>query len=675
MFTINPHPADSKLAMQVSWRMLCLVLVITLLLILQGCSTSPKPRTDQLEPAPEVLKPSIIANQLMLDGQFAEAARLYFQQAIEAEGDEREQLLLLAADAWLMADNLDEVTTTLAYISQKNLNPDLTLHYRLLLTELSLRHGQIESALDLLEPPPTDEQPIALRQRYHSDKAEAFRLAGNILESVHERDLLDTLLHETERRLENQKAIITTLSTLTESALELLQPDPPGRLGGWMALALTIKRATTQEELTTQIAIWRETFPQHPALPDLYLALPIELPHHTDHIAVLLPINGPYAKVAAAVRDGLLAAYFSQPAELRPRLQFYDSSNQESIWPLYQQAIDAGAKMVLGPLNRQAASQLASADELDVPTLVLNTIDNPNSIPPQLYQYGLFPEDEAKQVAERAWLDGHSHALVLTPANDWGRRIANSFSKRWQALGGTIAEQQEYVAKENDFSIPIKSLFNIDQSNQRRRQLENLLGLKVKFEPRRRQDADFIFLAARSQKGRQIRPQLQFHHAGNLPLYATSHIYSGTPNRDKDKDLGHLLFPDIPWVLEEDETGPLSRLHLSRELSTFQNRYARFYAMGIDSYTLLPQLERLQQSTGETLNGMTGTLYLDNPNQIHRQLVWAEMRNGKSRIIGYAPRIEQVNPYPTEQLPAEEALPVEAIKRNPVKIESPPDAT
>ena len=662
--------------MQVIWRTLCLLLIICPLLIIQGCSTSPKVKPDSLEP----LEPAEIANRLMVDGQFTEAAKLYFQQANKTEDNRREELLLLSADAWLMAANLDEVTTTLAYISQKNLNPDLTLYYRLLLTELSLHHGQVESALDMLEPPPTNEQPIELRQRYHRDKAEAFRLAGNILESAREHDLLDSLLQNSDHRLANQKAIVDTLSTLTTTALELLQPDPPGRLGGWMSLARIMKSgADTPEALTTQLAIWRESFPLHPALADLlesYQAQPLEQPQHADHIAVLLPTSGPYANVAAALRDGLLAAYFTQPAELRPRLQFYDSSDPNGIWPLYLQAVDAGAKMVLGPLNRQAASQLADVETLDRPTLILNSIDDKKRLPPQLFQFGLFPEDEARQVAERAWLDGHSQALVLTPANDWGRRIATSFRERWLTLGGTIAEEQQYAPKANDFAKPIKSLLNIDQSNQRRRQLERLLGEKVKFEPRRRQDVDFVFLAARSQKGRQLRPQLQFHRAGDLPLYTTSHIYSGTPNKDKDKDLGRLLFPDIPWVLEEDETGPLSRQRLSQALTNFQDRYARFYAMGIDSYLLLPQLQRLKRSTAETLNGKTGRLYLEGPNQIHRQLVWAKMRNGKSRIVGYAPRIEPVTPHLYEALPKERVLPAEPIGPSPIDPQPPlsPDA-
>ncbi|MCF6280915.1 MAG: penicillin-binding protein activator [Candidatus Polarisedimenticolaceae bacterium] len=669
MTLFNSHPADSTRTMQVILHRLAFILVITPLLIIQGCSTTPESQLAQEAPISVPLSDIETAQLLMAEGEYQAAAKLYFQQAIKSEGDRREQLLLLTADAWMKSANSDQVTTTLAYITQRDLNPTLTLHYRLLLTEVSLQHGQIESALDLLEPPPTEDQPLELRQRYRTDKAEAFRLAGNILESARERDLLDRLLQDEAPRLENQRAIINTLITLTDTALELLQPDPPGRLGGWMELARAIKRgATTTDNFTTQIAIWHEAFPQHPAtaaLLESYQTRPQEPHQQINHIAVLLPSSGPYANVAGALRDGLLAAYFVQPADQRPRLQFYDSSDPDQIWPLYMEAVEKGAQIVLGPLHKNAVAQLAREATLAIPTLALNSFDDDSNPPENLFQYGLFPEDEARQVAERAWLDGHSRALVLAPDNNWGERITNSFTQRWQALGGTIAEQQHYPAKANDFGKPIKALLNIDQSHQRHRQLERLLGEKLKFEPRRRQDVDFIFLAARSQKGRQIRPQLQFHHAGSLPLYTTSHIYSGTTNRDKDKDLGRLLFPDIPWVLEEDDTGPLSRQHLSRELSTFQDRYARYYAMGIDSYSLLSQLERLRSSTDEILSGTTGRLYLDGPNQIHRQLVWAKMSNGKSRIVGYAPRIEPITPLPSETLPIEEVLPAEMFENAP----------
>src|SRR5690606_40405590 len=47
-----------------------------------------------------------------------------------------------------------------------------------------------------------------------------------------------------------------------------------------------------------------------------------------------------------------------------------------------------------------------------------------------------------------------------------------------------------------DFSRPIRALLNLDRSEQRRARLAANLGIELGFEPRRRQDADMIFLYA-----------------------------------------------------------------------------------------------------------------------------------------------------------------------------------
>ena len=628
--------------MQVTWRKIYPCLFIILAILLQSCAKAPV--KDVTVETPKEIDPIVTIQNLMGEGDYTSAAKAYYELAQEAPAEQQVQLLLNSADAWFLADNSDEAAATLALLASTRLEPDQALHYRLLLTEMSLKQGQAESALDMLEPPPTTERDLALRQRYHRVKAEAFRLAGNIMESARQYILLSPLLSEAEQQTDNQLAIVTTLTTLTDTALELLRPDPPGELGAWMELARIIKTQDTDPDaFPTRLAIWQEANPEHRISPELlerYQARAIDKHLKTDHIAVLLPRSGPYAKVATALRDGLLAAYYNQPQESRPQLRFYDSSDPNAIRSLYRQAVDNGANMLLGPLNKEAVTRLLHSAGLEIPILALNSVNIDVKPPRTLFQFSLSPEDEARQVAERAWLDGHNRALALSPSGSWGERIMTSFRDHWQRLGGTLAEQQFYDPNGNDFSAPIRALLNIDQSNSRQRQLEDLLGEKVKYEARRREDVDFIFLAARSQKGRQLRPQLQFHHAGSLPLYSTSHIFSGTLDRAKDKDLGRLLFPDIPWVLEKDDNGPLSRMQLTNELDTFEDKYARFYAMGIDSYLLLPHLLRLQENPGETLSGKTGTLYIDPQNQIHRQLVWASMRHGRPRIVGYAPRIE-----------------------------------
>jgi outer membrane PBP1 activator LpoA protein len=584
------------------------------------------------------------AAELETAGNHTAAAAFYEKLAQQAGSPQREDLLLKAAENHIAAEATEAAQQLLERLAKRQLTPLLELRRRLLAAALALTSKRPQEAQTLLMPPPPEGTPADLLERYHRTRAEAFLLAGNLMEGAREQGILDQLLTDPGARLENQQALLQALTTLTDTALKMLQPDPPGIYGGWMELARIIKAYAGEPENTrARLDSWRQQYPDHPALPELLEGYFQRLQAHykiPTHLAVLLPLSGPFADAATALREGLLAAYYNTPPEKRPRLRFYDSSNSADTWPLYRQAIDAGAEMIIGPLNKEGVSQLARAGELEVPVLALNQIPPETAPPVDLYQFGLSPEDEAQQVAEQAWLDGHTNALVITPDGSWGDRIQESFRERWESLGNTLLERQTYNPQEQDLSHPIRTLLNLDESDARHRQLRGILRTSFSFEPRRRQDADFIFFAATPISARQIRPLIQFHQAADLPIFATSHIYSGSPNPVEDRDLEGLKFPDIPWLLTADSDEPLSRDSLTATLPNIMPQYWRLYAMGIDSFNLLPHLGRLRSSPWETLDGQTGNLYLDQINRIHRRLVWARMERGRPKVLGYAPRIE-----------------------------------
>lgn len=614
------------------------LLVLLILLAMVGCVPSPGVR-DRDSKTDLLMQQAVALEQA---GEYVAAADLLEQMALQALPPDDQALLLRAVENLLRAQESDRAAALLARINTRTL-PALDFQKRLLVAELALNRNRPDEAMALLSDGIPEGTELPLQQRYHADRAEGFRLSGNLLESARELGELDLLLEDMDKRLENQLLIIQTLTTLTDTALDLLQPNPPGIQGGWMALARIIKGHTGDTaRIQQQLEGWREQFPSHPAIPGLLegyfqkLEQQYQRPHH---LAILLPRSGPYAPAARALRDGFMAAYYQQAPESRPRLDFYDSSDSTDTWPLYRQAVDSGADMVIGPLSKEGVAQLARAGELEIPVLALNQVPPETTPPVRLYQFGLAPEDEARQVAERAWLDGHTRAVVFTPRDDWGDRIAQAFRDRWERLGGVLSEQQRYDRKENDFSGAIQALLNLDESSARRTRLQRLLGQRLEFEPRRREDADFILLAATPLKARQIRPQFQFHHAADIPIYATSSIYTGVPAPGEDQDLEGIKFPDIPWLLTNEGDSPLARDNLARTLPDSQGAYRRLYAMGIDSFRLLPHLGRLQTSSQETLDGKTGNLYLDSIRQIHRQLVWAEMEKGVPKAIGYAPRM------------------------------------
>lgn len=632
-----------------------ILILILLLLLLAGCAPSVVEKTMP----PEVDPREAQALSLAAAGDFLPAAALLLQVAEEKTRPDRERLLLAAAEYYLLGGDIDSAGELINRVDTTGLAELGTLR-RLLLAELSLGRNRPEETLALLQEPLPENASLELRQRYHRDLAKAYRLTGNLLESGRQLGELDLLLLDPAVRLENQIDIIQNYAVLTETALALLQPDPPGTQGGWMELTRIFKQyGSDPDGIPPLLQEWRQRFPEHPALPQLvdrYFERLQAQYLRPERLAVLLPQEGRFANAANALRNGLLASYYQQDSALRPQLTFYDSSNPQDVWPLYQQAVTSGADMVIGPLDKQAVAQFARAGELEIPVLALNQVTPEVAPPADLYQFALAPEDEARQVAERAWTDGFSSAIVLVPEGNWGERILNAFRDRWEQLGGALAESQQYDPKQHDFTQPITSLLDVDQSKARHSELQRLLGKPLEFEPRRRQDAGFIFLAAKTRQARSIRPQLQFHHAAGLPVYSTSHAFSGRQKATQDQDLEGLKFPDIPWLLISEDDSPLSRTRLSAVLPESRGSYQRLYAMGIDSYLLLPHLVRLKNNPGEMLEGRTGNLYLDAGNLVRRQLVWAQIENGLPRVIGYSPHLEPAaqaaTGFPSRRQPA-----------------------
>ncbi len=126
---------------------------------------------------------------------------------------------------------------------------------------------------------------------------------------------------------------------------------------------------------------------------------------------------------------------------------------------------------MVGPLSKEEGMQLVQAGSFNVPTVVLNTLPIAQGIS-NLYQLSLAPEDEAKQVADKAWHDGRKKAVTIVPASASGKRVAQIFLSEWAALGGKVAGQMYYDAPEQ-LSNQVSQLLHVDQSEMRAKSYGN----------------------------------------------------------------------------------------------------------------------------------------------------------------------------------------------------------
>jgi len=639
-----------------------IILLATLITaLLAGCVGGP-PSTPETTPSADDAQQIQPLEKMVQQGRYLDAALAYSRLANRAEYPQREIYSLRAAELLKDGNYIPQSFQLLSEIQGADLGPEFHIRRVLLTADIALARQRPNEALDVLNGITLQlaEDERDFRRRYHQLRARAFEQLDNPLESTREHVLLEPLLDEPAAVQANQVAILDTLQKLTPQALNDLAA---GGLDGWLALAAIGKGVDDRLPADELIARWRERYPLHPASEETIARLLATRPQplrRPEQIALILPLSPQdrYAKAAEAVRNGFFAAYYAQTprpttnaftgseepltesADTTPppiQLRIYEEGRTaEAFDAVYQQAVADGADFIIGPLGKDAVRRLTARESLRVPVLALNYGEMSEAPPRNLFQLGLSPEQEAREVAQRAWLDGHSRAAVITPSTPWGDRVAKAFNEHWLKLGGHVVEVQHYNPKKNDYSLPIRRLLNVDESQARRKSVRRIIGEKIEFIPRRRQDIDFIFMAAFSRQARVIRPQLRFHHAPKVPVYTTSHAFSGTVDPQMDRDMDGVMFADMPWTLAPDETGRRLKANIARAWPGAAKRYTRLHALGVDAYRVIDQLNTLRRDRTEHFAGETGELSLDMANRLQRRLLWARFQRGVPQLLDTA---------------------------------------
>lgn len=615
--------------------------VALILLALAGCGILP-----EMPSAPPADSDEARAQQLYQEQDYANAASAYLALADKYSGAKRQTFLLSAADAALLGVDIDTARAALQKLGPQPLSADQQLLRQLLQAGIALYEQRADQALALLlDRQPAPDSRLALRKRYYHTLADAYWHRGEYALSARALQNRHDLLQDDQQRLEQQIELLSTLNRMSTQALTQQLSVASKPIDGWIQLAL-LNRQHRGDLLGLESAYrtWRSQFPVHPALLDEIMAHQQQLHEQietVEHIGVLLPQTGKYAKVAEAIRDGMLFSMQRMPTGQRPTLKFYDASGGQPVDALYKQAVSDGADFVIGPLQKEVVTQLVRTADLSVPMLALNIVDLGGAAPDNVYMYALDPENEAHQAAERMRQDGKRSPVALVPDNPWGERLLNAFSEHWRSLGGGAVGAQRYNPQSYDHTKAITALLQINRSKARHAQLQRWLGRSLEFTPRRRTDVDAVFLATRTRQATAFRPQFRYHLAGDLPIYTTSHIWRGQVNRQQLSDMRGIILPDIPLI-----AFPAQRAALAQHLPGVRGGLVRLYAMGMDAFDLVQHLQRLQSSPYESLEGQTGRLHMDSENRIRRELVWLKL-DSPVKNLGYTDR---PNTNPTEMM-------------------------
>ena len=570
------------------------------------------------------------AERLAQTGAHSDAAGAYIDMASSTQGDERDRLTMLAVEQWLYAGDFGRARNAFGNIAQPQ-GGELLWLYESNTAALALAEGDPDSALNLLEPLSRRSLTLDHRLRVEALRADAWVQKGDPARAIE-------LMIQREKWLSNSRDIeqnrrrlwlgLTVGNPLELRAAEELAIDPVIR--GWLTLG-SLAASTGQQGIgwSNGVVRWRDMNAGHPAM---FIVDELRLPDdplldYPRKIALLLPLSGRNASVGKAIQNGFMGAYFATAGGLddRQTMHVYDVNSEGGASAAYATAVADGAEFVVGPLLQPSVMELANNILVPIPVLTLNYLPENSLAPPGLYQFALSPEDEAVAAAQRAIADGHLRALALVPNNSWGRRVFAEFATAFESMGGTVLDKGSYTTGNPDFSNTIEELMALSGSVRRYRRLRANIGGPLQFTPRRRQDADFMFLGADASAGRLLKSQLKFHYSGGLPVYSTSSIYA--MDGRSDSDLNGVMFADTPWII-----GPQSWIqHLPALYDEYwpeQRRLGRLHAMGYDAYYLVGSLFAARGDIMDEVDGATGKLYLASDGRVHRHMAWAQFQRG-----------------------------------------------
>ena len=568
---------------------------------------------------------------------------------------------------WDIADNLFEL------IDPQQYHGDDLASYTLAVTQLLLHHKDYQAASAWLN---SEQLTTAIPLMNTKDqvglsiaRADVLHALGYYPASAQERIFIESLLTDNNNISANAKAI---WQTLLKMPVEQLQAEHSQSVDNaytaWLELAVIhYSNQIDIAQQVEQVQDWRQRWPMHSAanhLPKSIEALKKSAATRPEKIVALLPLSGPLGEAGKAVQEGLATAYFTALNEgwQLPTITSYDT-HQYSIEQLYAQAARDGADLIIGPLEKNKVAALLTMPT-DIPVLALNyisdlseqtiesvaaaetgaesdtgtssEINTNNSIsntilrtmPASLniIQFGLAAEDEAQQLAKMARENNYRNAMIIQSSAGWSKRASRVFGEQWAASGGAIVGNTTLTEAKN-YSVEIESSLLLPTSHARHERIENIIGQRIEFTPRRRNDIDVIVIFANSKQTRSIKPLLAYHYAGKLPVYSSSHINNGIEQSTKNRDLNGIVFNEIPWVLDSHS---LKSQVAARYINN--KKLGRLFAMGLDAFYLHPRIKQLQQAPDSQLQGMTGRLSLQN-NRVVRELQMAEFVKGKAKKL------------------------------------------
>ncbi len=189
-------------------------------------------------------------------------------------------------------------------------------------------------------------------------------------------------------------------------------------------------------------------------------------------VGILLPLSGDAAALGNAMLDAATLAlydeYMSVPSgRIRSQIVLIPKDTGKTAntaAAAAQQAIDAGATFIVGPLFAQAVTAMKPIVKAKaVP--VISFSNNRAVAEPNIYTYGYLPEQQISRIAEYAFLHGYQRVAVLAPNDAYGQKVRDELSANYSQKGGFVSPAELFSSSEINIDAAVARLMAAYQNS------------------------------------------------------------------------------------------------------------------------------------------------------------------------------------------------------------------
>ena len=645
-------------------------------LVLTGCGSTPKTQSKPAVVQPTPIETTQVEDNVTPEHKLLEAKKVWERTRNK---EQRDTLLLQAADLYLQNQQPVLAQQVLYEVKEDGISGINQSYYSLLVTKAyaGMPDASAEELLAMLDGVTGTGETAFQKAELQT---QLFTQQGNLAAAAN--SVLKTNLTDDEK-VQQVWQWITSIPASSLDSVGSAYPD----LSPFITLReLTEENASSPEKLAKSLQQFKQVYRGHVlenALPENVIEATQLTDAGANDIAVLLPLSGRLARTGQVVKNGIMAAYYTdvekrQDEHLLPRLRFIDT-NEVDTQHLLSEIGDT--KFIIGPLLKDTVERLIPSLPLGVNVLALNRPDelpdnasakgvttgssNPAiaddalasgtglagddtqnelhslGLPTSLNYYGLAPEDEAKQLAEFIFNKGYRAPIVIAAQSSLYQRMDDTFKKHWRILNNQENKQRANITSvsfndSNSLREGITQALDVAQSNERINQIEYMTNDEVYNMPRSRRDIDAIVAFASPQDTELLNPiieaSLNPYDGKQVPVYATSRSMDYDSGKNQWRDLQNVHFIDMPWLMPSHSWQPLQQ-EVEQAWQNQNTMQKRLFAFGFDAYQLLPQLGMLNTLKYLSHEGLTGTLSLNQQGEVIRKQPQAIIRNEKVQML------------------------------------------